>query len=216
MVGDIIQGGAALAGSFIGGGKRLRQRNLAQGAYDKSLDAYFSQDISNPFANMENTMEDLTVNTQAANFAAAQQAQGLSDVLGQTRQAAGGSGIAALAQSLANQQSQNAVSASASIAQQEASNQRATAGMAAQNQATMLQGEANVLARRSELLGERFQIDAGQLAAREQAIQDARAARTQGLGQMLGGVGDAYLMGGGFGKDGFSFKTLLDNTVKKS
>ena len=32
------------------------------------------QDLSNPYANMENTMEDLTVNTQAADFAAQQQA----------------------------------------------------------------------------------------------------------------------------------------------
>jgi len=197
MVGDILQGGTQFFGSFVGGKERKRQRDIAQGAYDKSLDAYFSQDISNPFANMQNTMEDLTVNTQAADFAAAQQAQGLSDVLGQTRQAAGGSGIAALAQSLANQQSQNALSAGASIGQQEASNQRAAAGMAAQNQATMLQGEANVQARRSALLGERFQIDAAQLATREQAIQDALAARTEGLGQMLGGVGDAFMMGVG-------------------
>lgn len=211
MVGDILQGLTTTVGSFIGHPERKRQRDIAQSAYNKSLDAYFSQDISNPFANMQNTMEDLTVNTQAADFAAAQQAQGLSDVLGQTRQAAGSSGIAALAQSLANQQSQNAFSASASIGQQEAANQRAAAGMAAQNQATMLQGEANVQARRSELLGERFQIDATQLATREQAVQDALAARTQGIGQVLGGVGNAFVMGGGFGSEGFSFDTLTKN-----
>lgn len=211
MVGDILQGLTTTVGSFIGHGERKRQRDLAQSAYNKSLDAYFSQDISNPFANMQNTMEDLTVNTQAADFAAAQQAQGLSDVLGQTRQAAGSSGIAALAQSLANQQSQNAFSASASIGQQEAANQRAAAGMAAQNQATMLQGEANVQARKSAMLGERFQIDATQLATREQAVQDALAARTQGIGQVLGGVGNAFVMGGGLGKEGFSFDTLTDN-----
>ena len=37
---------------------------------------YMNQDLSNPYANMENTMEDLTVNTQAADFAAQQQAAG--------------------------------------------------------------------------------------------------------------------------------------------
>jgi hypothetical protein len=207
-IGDILQGTASVIGSYAGHGKRKAARDRAQSAYDQSLDAYFSQDISNPFANMENTMEDLTVNTQAADFAAAQQAQGLSDVLGQTRQAAGGSGIAALAQSLANQQSQNAVSASASIAQQEASNQRAAASMAAQNQMAERQGDANVQAQRSALLGERMQIDAAQLATREKAVQDAMAARAQGFGQIAGGVGDAamiYAAGGGFGttiKDG--------------
>lgn len=201
-IGDILQGTAAVIGSYAGHGKRKAARDKAQSAYDQSLDAYFSQDISNVFANMENTMEDLTVNTQAADFAAANQAQGLSDVLGQTRQAAGGSGIAALAQSLANQQSQNAVSASANIAQQEAANQRASANMAASNQAAMLQGEANVQARRNALLGEKLQIDAGELATREKAVQDAIAMRQQGFGQIAGGVGDAamiYAAGGGFG-----------------
>lgn len=209
MVGDILQGGTQFFGSFIGGKERKRERDLAQSAYNKSLNAYFSQDISNPFANMQNTMEDLTVNTQAADFAAAQQAQGLSDILGQTREVAGSSGIAALAQSLANQQSQNAFSTAASIGQQEAANARAAAGMAAQNQMAMLQGEANVQARRGELLGERFQIDAAQLATREQAIQDALAARTQGLGQMLGGVGSTYLMG--LGGDGNFAQNYMDN-----
>ena len=206
-IGDILQGTASVIGSYVDHGKRKAARDRAQSAYDQSLDAYFSQDISNPFANMENTMEDLTVNTQAADFAAAQQAQGLSDVLGQTRQAAGGSGIAALAQSLANQQSQNALSASASTGQQEAANQRAAAQQAGMNQMQMLQGEAGVQDRRSQLLGERFQVDAGELATREAAVQAAIDARVQGFGQIAGGVGDAFMMGVGgdaqvFGKLG--------------
>ena len=210
-IGDIIQGTASVIGSYVGHRERKAKQAAAQQAYNKSLDAYFSQDISNPFANMQNTMEDLTVNTQAADFAAAQQAQGLSNVLGQTRQAAGGSGIAALAQSLANQQSQNAVSASASIGQQEAANRQAAASMAAQNQSTMLQGEANVQAQRNALLGERLQLDAGELATREKAVQDAMAARVQGFGQAIGGVGQAFAMGGGLGSGGFSFETLTNN-----
>jgi hypothetical protein len=210
-IGDIIQGTASVIGSYVGHKERKRKRDAAQTAYNRSLDAYFSQDISNPFANIQNTAEDLTVNTQAADFAAAQQAQGLSNVLGQTRQAAGGSGIAALAQSLANQQSQNALSASASIGQQEAANQRMAAQQAGMNQMQMLQGEAGVQDRRSQLLGERFQVDAGELATREGAVQAAIDARTQGFGQALGGVGEAFAMGGGLGSDGFSFDTLSKN-----
>jgi len=190
-LGDIFEGGAKVIGSYVGQKDRKARRDAAQAAYDKSLDAYFSQDITNPFANIQNTAEDLTVNTQAADFAAAQQAQGLSNVLSQTRQAAGGSGIAALAQSLANQQSQNALAASASIGQQEAANQRMAAQQAGMNQMQMLQGEAGAQARRAQLLGERFQIDAGELATREAAVQAAIDARTEGFGQIAGGVGDA-------------------------
>ena len=72
--------------------------------------------------------EALTIRAeQELELAAQQQNQGLSNIMGSMKQAAGGSGVAALAQSLANQQSQNAQAASASIGSQEASNQAAAA-----------------------------------------------------------------------------------------
>lgn len=213
MLGDIFEGTANIIGSYVGSKKRKEARDKAQLAYDESMQAYFDQDTSNLFANMENTMEDLTVNTQAADFAAAQQAQGLSNTLGQLRQAAGGSGIAALAQSIANQQSQNAVAASASIGQQEAANQRAAAQQAGRLQMVERQGEAQSRALQAQLLGEEFRIDAGELATREAAIQAARQQRMEGFGQLAGGVGDgvgafvagAYGGGGGYNAaDGFA------------
>lgn len=197
MLGDIVQGAVQFGTSFIGNKDRKARIKQGQAAYDKSLEAYFSQDTSNLYANLENTMEDLTVNTQAADFAAAQQAQGLSNVLGQTRQAAGGSGIAALAQSLANQQSQNAITASAGIGQQEAANQRAAASMAGQNQMMELQGAAQSRALKGRLLEQRATIDANELAAAEAAQQAALQQRYAGAGQALGGVTDALMMGVG-------------------
>ena len=191
MIGDIFEGAVRFGASYIGGKKRLERRDAAQTAYDQSMADYFAQDTSNIYANMENTMEDLTVNTQAADFAARQQAQGLADVLGQTRQAAGGSGIAALAQSLANQQAQSAQQASAGIGQQEAMNQRLAAQQAGQIQEQRLAGEETSRALKAQLMGERFQIDANELASSELAIQAAQAARTEALGQFAGGVGNA-------------------------
>jgi hypothetical protein len=191
MIGDIFEGAVRFGASYIGGKKRLERRDAAQTAYDQSMADYFAQDTSNIYANMENTMEDLTVNTQAADFAARQQAQGLADVLGQTRQAAGGSGIAALAQSLANQQAQSAQQAAAGIGQQEAMNQRLAAQQAGRVQEMKLGGEETSRALKAQLMGERFQIDANELAASELAIQAAQAARTEALGQIAGGVGDS-------------------------
>lgn len=194
MIGDIFEGAVRFGASYIGGKKRLERRDAAQSAYDQSMSDYFAQDTSNLYANMENTMEDLTVNTQAADFAAAQQAQGLSDILGQTRQAAGGSGIAALAQSLANQQSQNAIAASASIGQQESANQMAAARQAGQLQTLERRGAETARGLKAQLLGEQFQIDANELASSEQAIQAARAARAEALGQFAGGVGNSAML----------------------
>jgi len=190
MLGDILSGATQFGASYIGGKKRLARRDEAQGAYDQSMADYFSQDTSNLYANMENTMEDLTVNTGAADFAMQQSAQGAADIMGQLRSSAGGSGIAALAQSLAAQQNQAAQQASISIGQQEQRNQMATAGEAGRLQGMERMGEGQSRQLKAQLMGEQFQIDANELASSEEAIQAARAARAEGLGQFAGGVGN--------------------------
>ena len=190
MLGDILSGATQFGASYIGGKKRLARRDEAQGAYDQSMADYFSQDTSNLYANMENTMEDLTVNTGAADFAMQQSAQGAADIMGQLRSSAGGSGIAALAQSLAAQQNQAAQQASVSIGQQEQRNQMAAAGEAGRLQSMERMGEGQSRQLKAQLMGERFQIDANELASSEEAIQAARAARAEGLGQLAGGVGN--------------------------
>ena len=189
MLGDIFEGAVKFGASYVGGKKRLARREEAQAGYDASMRDYFAQDTSNSYSNLENTMEDLTVNTQAADFTAQQQAQGLSNIMGSMNQAAGGSGIAALAQSLANQQSQNAQQASASIGQQEQRNQMATAQQAGRLQSMERTGAEQSRELKAQLLGEEFQIDANELASSEAAIQAARAARTEAAGQFAGGVG---------------------------
>ena len=197
MFGDILSGAVNFGTSYIGGKKRLARRDEAQVGYDESMANYFAQDTSNLYSNLENTMEDLTVNTQAADFAAAQQAQGLSNIMGSMSQAAGGSGIAALAQSLANQQAQSAQQASVSIGQQESMNQRLAAQQAGNLQSMERMWAEQSRALKAQLLGQEFQIDANELAASEEAIQAARAARTEALGQFAGGVGNALTGGMG-------------------
>lgn len=204
MLGDIFEGAVGFGASYAGGKKRLARRKEAQAGYDSSMANYFTQDTSNLYSNLENTMEDLTVNTQAADFAAQQQSQGLSNIMGSMNQAAGGSGIAALAQSLANQQSQNAQQASASIGQQEQRNQMATAQQAGRLQSMERMGAEQSRGLKAQLLGEEFQLDANELAASEEAIQAARAKRSDSLGQLAGGVGQAVAVGlapGGFAEN---------------
>jgi len=100
--------------------------------------------------NMENTMEDLTVNQQQAQFQAQQFQQSQADILGGLRNVAGGSGIASLAQSLARQGQLAAQQSSASIGRQEAANQRAAA-----QQAGMIQMQE----RRGEIMSRNMQRD---------------------------------------------------------
>ena len=193
----IVSGLTGIAGGIIGGKKRRSEQKTAQGLYDSDMAGYRNLDTSNPYANMENTMEDLTVNTQQADFAAQQQNQGLGNIMGSMNQAAGGSGIAALAQSLANQQSQNLQTASVSIGKQEQANQTLAATQAGKIQ--MAERDGDVLSR--EMQREQSETELGmsqvRLGAANQARTDATQALVQGIGQVGGGVASAAMTPGG-------------------
>ena len=186
-----LQGAVGIAQGVIGHKRRKREQAEAQAEFDRTREQYMNQDLSNPYTNMENTMEDLTVNTQAADFAAQQQAQGMSNIMSGMKGAAGGSGIAALAQSLANQQSQNATQASADIARQEAGNQAAAAQEAGQLQA--LERRGDVMSR--NMKRDQFSTELGM--AMDQKGQ-ADLARQQATDALMGGVANTIMGGVGF------------------
>ena len=144
MVGAImgaVGGVSQIAGGLIGAGKRKREARSAAQEMERRKAAYEGADTSNVYRNMENTMEDLTVNTQAAEFQAQQQQAGLSNIMDNMSGAAGGSGIASLAQSMANQQNQNLQIASADIGRQEQANQMAERQQAGRLQMYEAKGE---------------------------------------------------------------------------
>ena len=185
MVGldSMIQGGMGIASGIIGHKKRKAEQATAKGQYESDMANFRGLDTSNPFLNQENVYEDLTVNTQAADFTAQQQNQGMSNMMGSMNQAAGGSGIAAMAQTLANQQSQNAQQASVSIGQQEAGNQ-----MAERQMAGSLQNQE----RRGELMSrdmERNQTET-ELGMSQNRLSAANMARQEATQAIIGGVGN--------------------------
>lgn len=188
-----IGGLANIAGGIIGGGARRREQRAAQAQMQKQMAAYENMQFQNPYAGLENTMEDLTVNQQQAQFLAQQQQQGMANTMASLQGAAGGSGIAALAQAMSNQQAQNLQAASASIGEQEARNQMAAAQQAGQLQMAEAGGEAQVqqmeLGRTQTLLG-----------MSQQRLSAANAARQQATNQLIGGV--AGLAGGVLGTVG--------------
>ena len=183
-----VSGLAGIAGGIIGGGKRRREQKAAQTEFDTNKARMEGADTSNLAVNQENTMEDLTVNTQQADFIAQQQSQGMANTMDSLQGAAGGSGIAALAQSLGNQQTANAQAASASIGQQEAGNQMAERRMAGQLQQQELQGE---YASRD---AEKSKTDT-MLGMSQNRLGAANKARDAATSSIIGGVGG--LMGSG-------------------
>jgi hypothetical protein len=186
-LGLAVAGGAAKA---ISGGVQKKKAKAAAAAAQAELEAqkqaFKNLDTSNPYQNMENTMEDLTVNQEEAQFIAEKQAQSQANILADMRGAAGGSGIAALAQTLANQGSENARKAAISIGKQEQANQ-----MAERKEASRLQGlerEGDIMSRQMEadktkaLMG----MAADEYANRQQAVTDAQNMMMSGIGDIAG------------------------------
>lgn len=174
---------------IVGGRRRRREERAAQAEFNAMKDRYAALDTSNPYKNITNTFEDLTVNTQAADFAAQQSQQQSANILGSLSAAAGGGGIAALAQSLANSQAQQAQAAAASIGQQEQRNQLLAAKGEAQAQQLRGQGEAMSqqmeAAKTSQMLG----MAQDRLAA-------AKQARAQATDSLLSGIQGVAELGG--------------------
>jgi hypothetical protein len=181
-VGGVVQGVTGAIGSLVGGGARRREERAAKREYQQAMDAYKRFEFRNPYEALQNTAEDLTVNQQQAQFLAQQQQQGLANTMGALQGAAGGSGIAALAQAMANQQSQNLQQASASIGMQESQIQRQQAAQAQQIQQMQAQGEADIQAAE-------FGREQTVLGMSQQRLAAARAARQQATQQLVGGIG---------------------------
>ena len=132
--------------------------------------------LENPYAGMQNTFEDLTVNQEAARFQMEQGTQQRANIMQSLRGAAGASGVAGLAQSLAQQGTLQARQVSADIGKQETANQRLAAQGAAQMQQLERQGA--------------FQADMARRGG-EQMIQEAEMRRQATL------LGVAYQEGAG-------------------
>lgn len=205
MIGGAVSGLAGIAGGMIGSGKRKKEQAAAQTEFNRNKARMEGADTSNLHTNVENTMEDLTVNTQAAEFQSQQQASGFANTMDNLSSAAGGSGIAALAQSMAGAQSNAAIQSSADIGRQESSNQAAERQMAGQLQQNEIQGAYNSRAAEKDKVDTMLGMSQNRLgaanAARDAAtksiiggVGSIAAAAAPGIGSAMGGdaFGDAY------------------------
>ena len=193
IVGAVV-GAASAAYKIIDGAKQAKEAKAeaaeAKKEYERNKEMFAGLDTSNPYANMENTMEDLTVNKQAAEFQKQQQMQQQANILDQMKGAAGGSGIAALAQAMANQGALDAQRASADIARQESANQQLQAREASRLQGMERQGE--VMSREME----RAKVT-GLLGMSQSEMQQAEAKRAAANEQIMSGITDAAGVAGG-------------------
>ena len=216
-VGGLAKIGMGLAGR----GARKRELRESQREYDLEKQRYRDLEIKNPFEDMqrsfENTFEDLTVNTQSAEFQNRMFQQSQADMMQGLQRSAGGSGIASLAQALANQSMQQSAAVSAQLGKQESANQLAMAkgGMMEQQmemQAEMAFGKGAAqqqsmeMTRQGTLLG----MGAQRLGAAKKDVAAHKAMVAGGIGEVAGSVATGYAAGysptgGKDGKGGFSW-----------
>jgi|TARA_R100000030_G_scaffold22592_1_gene16264 hypothetical protein len=176
---SIIEGATSLIGAKQQQREIKEREQKALAAMERSRARYEQQDITNPFANM-------TVNTQQAEFQAAQSQQATANTLQALRGAAGGSGIAALAQAAIGAQADTSRQISADIGAQEQA-----------NQVRIATGEQERQRREADLRGTLLGMDQAEAAEAITARQANQQAITEGIGQIAGGVTKAALSYGG-------------------
>jgi len=184
--------GISAISSIVGGKKQKRRARAAaaqaredrekqRAILEQQKEEYRSFEFSNPYIGMENVYEDLTINQQQAQFQSQQGAQQRANILGQLRGAAGSSGIAGLAQSLANQGQLQTQQISASIGQQEAMNQKLRAQGASAVDLAERQGDAMLQeaesGREATILGMEYGLMAGENEAYQQSLKNFQEAQ---------------------------------------
>ena len=144
-------------------------RNIFEGAQNLV-------DIKDYYGDLENTMEDLTINTQAVNFQRDMAAQQNVNMLDALRGGGGASGAAAIAQSMAGIQSQQARQLAGQIGQQESTIQMAAAQQEAANQLAKAQAltQADTLKDQGAMEVQKMVLG-GEQAAQELQIQMQQA-----------------------------------------
>ena len=117
--------------ALFGGAQRRREQYAANQDMGQKMEDWEERKMKNPYAgvknpyeNLENAYEDAQVNLKQAEFEKEQSQQAMANIMQSMQGAAGGSGIAGLAQVLANQGVRQAQQASVSIASLEQQNQQ--------------------------------------------------------------------------------------------
>ena len=206
-------GGLAKLGMSLAGrkGRRREQREAKRQMQERMSDyenldtSNLNADVTNQYANIqtnfENVYEDLTVNQQQAQFQAQQGAQTRANIMQGMQGAAGGSGIASLAQAMANQGQLQTQQISASIGQQESRNQALQARGASQKQE--LERQAELQMAKGEQYAEAMRLKGAEtargleysktgtlLGMSQQRLGAANQAIAQAKAQQMSAVGD--------------------------
>ena len=196
------------AGSLFGRKKRKAEQRAAREELMQAKQAFENIEYKNPYENLtnpyaENVYEDMTVDTQAADYLKEQQQQSQANIMQGLKGVAGSSGVAGLAQSMSNIATGQARQASAGIAQQERANQQARLKgeqlkQKGQFGVDKMQAQGELYKRQQEnaRTGSMYGLGIERANAADKAISTARSQFIGGLGSAAAGVAGLYAPGG--------------------
>ena len=190
MLGITVVGGVSKMVQASQGRKaRIKEQEDANKELARRKREMDNLEITNPYANLENVYEDLTVNQQQVEFMQQQNQMQQANQMQQMRAAAGGAGVAGLAQAMANQGQIAAQKTASVIGQQEQANQMAAARGEASVPQQRAAGEVSRQTRQGDLTGDLLEMSMGRKAAADDARSAAATQMWQGASEIVGGVG---------------------------
>ena len=190
-VGALASAGVAAHGANKAKKAAEAKERASRAEMERLKKAYSELDTSNPYKDMENMMEDLTINQKQAQFQKQQFEQTQANTLSQLRQSAGGSGIATVAQAMAQQGQLAAQKASADIGAQEAANQKAERQMAQNLQAKEREGDVYSREQEKAILGTMLGMSQQETAAYGQQAAQAEQAKWDAISGGISGITSA-------------------------
>jgi|TARA_B110000211_G_scaffold100455_1_gene116907 hypothetical protein len=190
----VVGGISKLVGASKAKKKAAEEQKKAQKEMDAKKKEYEALDTSNLAANQENKMEDLTINQKGMELQNQKGQQQRSNIMQNMQGAAGGSGIAALAQQMANSGQEAAQKSSAMIGDQEAANQKASSTEASRIQTSEIAGADAAREKQYDKTGNLLEMASGQVDSAKAAGAQASADKSAAIGgiasSVIGGISD--------------------------
>jgi len=195
-----LQLGSGIYNAIQGGRQRRDARERAAGYeqdFNRRLSEYEREKFVNPYANMQNVYEDMTINQQAAEFEREQVAQQQADVLqGLRAGVTSGAGAAALATAMSRQGAQQARAAAVDIGQQEQAIQKIQTAEEARIQGLQIQGDEMVRQQERQRNMILAQIASGRAQVANQEAMAGQQQMMSGITSGLGALAQGFLPGG--------------------
>jgi len=161
------------------------KQEVAQERADKTRSQYEDFEFKSQYEGIENRFEDMTVDMRAADFQVQQGQQQRANIMQSLKGAAGSSGVAGLAQSLANQGQLQTQQIAAGIGQQERQNKMMAAQEGSRIDMTQRGGQAGVQAAEAGQQATLLGMDYGSLAGANKGYQGALANQMSGMGMKV-------------------------------